>query len=158
MNMPALPRSGCAGMLFWCMLSLVLAGCSERQAEPEPVSFELNGDTITLEPGGEILDVEMRAPGGRGAFQPGEIQASTGDVVRFTAVDGHTHAIVFEPDSTAPAQAAFLEQSNQMRSPPLLGPGARWIISLEAAPAGTLRFRCLAHGERGILIVSARRP
>ena len=157
-NMPARPRRGCAGMLFCYTLIAVVAGCSDRRSGPEPVTFEVNGDTITLAPGARIVDIEVRAPGGRGSFAPSEVEVSVGDVVRFATADGQPHAIVFEPDSAARAQTAFLQQSNQLRSPPLLGPGARWIVSLESAPTGTLPFRCLNHGERGILMIDARRP
>ena len=84
---------------------------------------------------------------------PDSIVAHPGDVVRFTAGDGATHALAFDGASLAAEARTFLERTSQMRSPPLITEGATWIISLADAPAGTYRFRCLTHNAAGALTV-----
>jgi plastocyanin len=82
------------------------------------------------------------------------VAAVAGDYLRFTTSDSRTHAIVFE--GISPEIKTFLEQSGQLRSPPLVINGASWVIALKNAPPGVYNFRCLMHHETGQLTVAAR--
>jgi plastocyanin len=131
------------------------AAC-DRLADSPPAEIELEGGRVVQLPAGaEVLEVELTARGRDTTFQPAAVTARPGDVVRFRATEGGTHALEFVGDSVQPAQRDFLERTNQRRAPPLIEQGAAWIVSLEGAPVGVYPFRCITHGERGRLTVQA---
>lgn len=143
---PARPL-GCAGALLFALVA-----CGDRA--PQQAQLVIGADTITLDPGVAIVDF---AVGGRdGEFAPQEAAAHVGDVVRFTATDLGTHAIVFLEGGLSPDARAFLDNSGQLRGPPLLEPGSAWVLSLEGAPAGEYPFHCVTHGGAGRITVSSR--
>jgi plastocyanin len=149
LHAPAYPVAGCAGALFLC----TLGGCRDVAPANEPVVLELHGDTVTLPAGVRLVEIAV----GRtehGDFDPARDTARAGDVVRFTARDRQTHAIVFQGETLAADAAAFLEGSGQLRGPPLLDVGASWIVSLDGAPPGDYPFHCLTHGQSGRLTVT----
>lgn len=116
--------------------------------------LELAADTIRLEPGVTVSDVVVRtAISGRAVFEPETVRVRSGDVVRFVAADRHLHAIAFDAGQLSAEAARFLEQTNQLKGPPLLTEGASWIVSLAAAPPGVYPFVDLSHGARGTVIV-----
>jgi plastocyanin len=149
---PAHSLLGCAGVVF-CGL-LIVAGCRDV-APPRPVVIELEADTITLPLGARIVEIEVaRKPAGE--FEPATVVANVGDVVRFVAKDGHSHAIVFVADQVIPDGAAFLERTGQLRGPPLVRDGATWLVSLDGAPPGQYGFTCLTHGGSGTINVQVK--
>jgi plastocyanin len=120
-----------------------------------PRVIELAHDTIRLEAGRRLVEVRAERTD-TGDFHPPRAEAAPGDYVRFTAADGGGHAIVFAEDRLTPQARAFLERTDQLRSPPLIQEGASWVITLEDAPAGTYPFRCTTHNAAGELIVAPR--
>lgn len=99
---------------------------------------------------GEVIEVRMVMPAGREPrFEPANITAQPGDVVRFVNVE-NVHNISFPADKnpagvTLPEPSGFLTQ-----------PGATWDYTV-ALPAGTYNFQCdphLAMGMTGTLTVT----
>lgn len=137
-------------------MSLVAAaaGC-EGVPDSGPRVLELAHDTILLPDSVSLVDVTVRRTA-EGDFDPAAVSAETGDVIRFTAEDNGSHAIVFN-DAALPADALdYLRRTSQLRSPPLLTTGAAWVVTLDGAPPGEYPFRCVTHGQSGRLTVTAR--
>ncbi|HEX6309100.1 MAG TPA: plastocyanin/azurin family copper-binding protein [Longimicrobiales bacterium] len=136
------------------MLGLV-AACDEVPGDAGPRMLELSGDTIRLEAGTDLVDVTVRRSAA-GDFDPANVEAHAGDVVRFSAGDNGGHALVFEGAALADSARAWLESTSQLRSPPLIATGSAWVITLAGAPAGEYPFRCTTHNTTGRLVVAPR--
>ncbi|MBR9990839.1 MAG: hypothetical protein KFH98_13845 [Gemmatimonadetes bacterium] len=134
---------------------LVLTAACDNVPGAGPRVLELANDTIRLEAGVEIVEVEVRRSAD-GEFDPAAVEAHTGDVVRFVAGDNGGHAIVFESMALTADVREYLERTGQLRSPPLITTGASWVVTLEGAPAGDYPFRCSTHSVSGRLNVAAR--
>lgn len=145
---PASP-SWLAGVLFFATLA---AGACER-VPGVGAKLELDGETIALPAGVEIIDVRLAAPEGQAAFAPERIQADPGDVLRFRATALGTHALRFDDSRLTPDQRTFLERTNQLASPPLVDSTAVWIVSLEGAPPGEYPLAAAPHPARGVVVV-----
>ena len=147
---PARSFTSCAGA-FVC--ALVVLACEKAPLiEQQDRTLELAGDTIDLPAGVDLHDVRIRTGEQYRDFEPHQVQAKSGDYLRFTTQDSCTHAIVF--DVTQPQLRAFLENTGQLRSPPLVTTGTSWVIALKDAPPGSYPFRCLVHQDAGQLTVS----
>jgi plastocyanin len=133
----------------------VCAACDSAPGEAGRRVLELANDTIRLEAGVSLVDVNVRR-GADGDFEPATIEAQTGDVVRFIAADNGGHAIVFESTALASDVREYLESTGQMRSPPLITSGSSWVVALDGAPGGAYPFRCSTHNATGRLTVGAR--
>lgn len=152
---PAWTTSAPAGPR-WLAGVFVLASLAGGACERLPgvgAELELDGETISLPAGTDVLDVVLAAPEGRAAFQPGEVEADPGDVVRFRATALGTHAFRFDERALSPEQRAFLERTNQLSSPPLIDSTAVWIVSLEGAPPGSYPFTSTPQPARGEIVV-----
>lgn len=137
------------------LMAAAVAACDEVVPDPGPPVIELAHDTIRLDSGQELIDVTVRRTQA-GDFEPASIEAHVGDVVRFTAGDNGSHAIVFDTPALADSVHAWLESTAQLRSPPLIETGAAWVITLDDAPPGEYPFRCTTHNTSGRLTVAAR--
>lgn len=143
-----------AGAL-WALAGVVilaLSGC-DRATDSGPAVLELEGDTIRLEAGVRLLDVNVATQQDGSELDPARVEARPGDVVRFTAGDGRLHALAFEPVLLTAEARAFLEQRGQLRSPPLVAAGTQWVITLDGAPPGEYAYSCTTHGVRGSIVV-----
>lgn len=129
--------------------------CAEKPGDEGPRVLELSHDTIRLEGGVSLIDVAVRRSQ-TGDFDPVAVEASVGDVVRFTAGDRGGHAISFEGAALAADARAWLQQTGQLRSPPLITSDAAWVITLSGAPPGEYPFRCTTHNAAGRLTVKPR--
>ena len=101
--------------------------------------------------------------GGRGAIEhvvPARVEVLEGDLVQFVIVDRRVHTITFRGDELSPAAKAFLHDTGQISSPPLLQRGARFVVSFEDAPAGEYPFVSEGNGdpEGGSIIVVRDAP
>jgi plastocyanin len=116
--------------------------------------LELAEDTIRLESGVALVDILVRSGSTAAApFTPDTVRIQQGDVVRFTTLDRHPHAITFEVAGLTPEIATFLERTGQLRSPPLITEGGSWVISFTDAPPGAYPFIDLSQDARGLIIV-----
>lgn len=144
-RVPACSRRGHAGFAFRRLgLPLLLLACDP--APPPPV-LVLHDDTIALPAGARIHDIDVRVAGD-GDFVRARIEARPGDVLRFVTGDGRGHALVFDAATLTDSAAAFLDSTGQRRGPPLLSPGATWIVDLDGAPAGAYGVACIVHESR----------
>jgi plastocyanin len=84
--------------------------------------------------------------------------AEPGDVVEFQTVDGRVHTLSFAVDSITRPVRAFLEETRQLSSPPLLDRGSRFLVDLTGAPVGRYVFRTRTSGPPvyGAIVVEAR--
>lgn len=150
---PAGPRWGQAGVFV--LAAAVLAGACDRLAPDRgPQSLELHGDTVELAAGIALLEVELgTTTDGGSEIRPARIEARPGDVVRFTTRDGRLHALAFRTDALSAQARTFLEQTGQLRGPPLVEAGTQWVLNLEGAPEGEYPFTCTSHGAHATLVV-----
>jgi plastocyanin len=132
-----------------------VASC-DRLSDSGPATLELEGDTIQLDAGVRLIDVNVETQPDGAELEPARVEAAPGDVVRFTAGDGRLHALAFETSLLSPEARAFLEQTGQLRSPPLISAGMQWVITLAGAPPGEYPFTCTTHAVRGSIVVGAR--
>ncbi len=90
--------------------------------------------------------------GGRGAREhivPAQVELEPGDVVEFSTVDHRVHFLRFPEDSVTAQAWAFLVETGQEQSPPLVERGARFVVTFEGAPPG--RYPFLSRGGGGVL-------
>ncbi len=138
-------------------LLLAFAACETPELGNQTETLELDSGTVRLEPGVAVVDVVLRTTG-EIRIEPETVRVRVGDVVIFTAGDARMHAVAFERDRLAPAAVAFLEQTGQLRSPPLLTTDARWVVSFEGAPPGRYPFVDTSQGARGVVEVAQAPP
>jgi plastocyanin len=96
--------------------------------------------------------------GGRGTDEhvvPPRLVVRRGDIVQFTTVDRRIHTITFLLDELSEGGRAFLEETKQTRSPPLLERGTTFAVAFRDAPLGFYPFLSEAHGAavRGVIVV-----
>ena len=144
--------------------ALLLAACggkeqsasdSARQAAPAPTAASTStgfGDNLTPDAGGKVIEVHLLTDDqGNNKFEPKEIEAHQGDVIRFTLKTG-VHNVDFLPDSNTtktglPGASALLQL-----------PGQAVDLKVTLAP-GKYYFQCDPHaalGMRGRLEVEGR--
>lgn len=128
-----------AGALAFAMV-IAASGCgngdaptSERsQGHPQAAAVPLTGDTI---------EVRMVSPGE--TYQPDEITARQGDVIRFVLVAG-VHNVSFPADQN-PAGVTLPEPGPYIQVP---GMAHELIVSF---PAGEYFFQCDPHAAMGMV-------
>ena len=119
--------------------SLLSIGIDGRAAEAQPKAVTTH-------------EVRMLGDADGYRYEPTEINANSGDSIRFVLVSGGPHHVAFD---TATVSAEF--KAVMMRNMPdrwkeddlsgkmLLFPGESYTISLEGVAPGTYDFRCLPH-------------
>lgn len=117
--------------------------------------LELESATVMLPIGVKLIEIQVSRGSANDEFEPASESGRVGDVIRFTAKDGHSHALLFDAAQIPSAAVAFLERTRQLRSPPLLHKGASWVISFEGAPAGEYHFTCATHGGGGRIRITS---
>ena len=142
---------GCAVTL----LLTALVACS-----PEPPSDPELRQALGIEDARPIHRINL---GGRGSIEhvvPVRVVVLAGDLVQFVMVDRRVHTITFRGDGLSPAGRAFLEETGQISSPPLLQRGARFVVSFEHAPAGEYPFVSEGNGDpaAGSIVVVPETP
>jgi plastocyanin len=148
---PACPF-GRAGVLASVSMAVAVSGATSGCDRP-PQRETLALDSLTLEIEGSIHDVRLAGAGATDSIVPVVVEAEPGDAVRFIAADRRPHAPAFVADSLSAPVGAFLEETGQLRGPPLVNQGASWVILLQGAPPGRYPFHCRAHDAFGVLIV-----
>lgn len=128
------------------------AACDERVPGQAPQVLELADDTIRLSGGVRLHEITLRARAAN-SIEPARIDANAGDVLRFVASDALGYSVRFETGRMSAEATAFLDETNQLASPPLLGQGAAWVVTLDRAPAGEYPFVSAGHGPGGVVVV-----
>lgn len=152
---PGRPWSGRPGALLAVLVAGSAWACDAPALPGERALLELEHDGILLDSGITLHEVPL-STATPGHMQIDTIDARSGDVVRFVAVDAGTHAVAFDPRALTAEGRAFLEQTEQLRGPPLIRTGAAWVVNLEGAPPGVYRFSCLTHQDHGLVLVAGR--
>ncbi len=140
-------RLACA--LFVCCV--VLAAC---KPDPSLRPDEVLRSELGLTDRDAVHRVAITG-GDRDTADPVETRVEPGAFVEFATGDWLVHEVIFELDSLGPEARAFLEDSDQVASPPLVQRDARFVVDFEGAPAGRYPFVLLGSGEsgRGVVIV-----
>jgi plastocyanin len=137
---------------FLLVAALVLGACggekpSTDTAQPAPATPAASStdmaENLSPDPGGKVIVVQMLTDDqGNNRFDPAEVEAHQGDVVRFTLKTG-VHNVHFLPDSNTvktglPAASALLQLPGQT-------------IDLKVSlPEGKYYFQCDPHAALGM--------
>jgi plastocyanin len=125
-----------------------LAACETPQSG---TTLVLDSSEVSI--AGRVHDVRIAGARATDSIAPLEVIAAPGDAVQFIMGDRRPHALAFVMDSLSPGVRAYLERTGQLRGPPLVNQGSRWIVLLEGAPPGRYPFVCRAHDAHGTLVV-----
>lgn len=136
---------------FLIAASAVMYGCgsgdsatqaAQTPAQPaaEPAAATTGAAPATT---GRVVEVQMITNGAENRFEPAEVRASPGDVVRFTLVGG-VHNVSFPAAKNGgagnlPAASPYLQQ-----------PGQTYDLPVELAP-GSYTFQCDPHAMMGMV-------
>lgn len=145
--------TGRPGVLL-CLLFLLPGLATACEAIGGGETLQLDSGEVRLEGGAEIREVWIGGAGALDSIAPSSVSVDPGDVVRFEVTDNRTHALAFAADALDPAARQFLEETQQLRGPPLVNEGAAWVVSLQDAPSGQYPFVCRSHGATGMLRVT----
>lgn len=158
-SIPLIPRSlrmrrSRMAPLLLPLLAIVVSGC--RSAENELRPDVLLRDSLGLGEDDRVHRVGLGSDDNRERVEPVQVTVRPGDYVEFVTQDRRVHAVAFLLDSlTAPA-AAFLRDSGQEGSPPMVDAGTRFVVSFARAPLGVYPFVVTGNGEpgRGTVVVA----
>jgi len=98
---------------------------------------------LTPKPGGKVIEVTMVSDGEGNYFQPKEVHANRGDVVRFTLKVG-VHNVHFLADSNAGKSGYPTSPSEFLQLP-----GQTYDVAADMDP-GTYYFQCDPHAALGM--------
>jgi plastocyanin len=110
---------------------------------PAATTGAAEGTTVTPDPGGQVHEIRMTMASG-GRFEPDQITAKPGDVLKFVNVE-NVHNIHFRPQdnpgvANLPAPSPFLSQ-----------PGQVWEMKVEFEPGRSYHFVCDPHIAAGMV-------
>ncbi len=142
-------RSG--ALLFALIPALAAAGCDALDMD--------GGDTIALDSteisiDGTVHEIRIAGAGATDSIAPARIEAGAGDALVFIVEDRRPHALTFTAESLSAPVREYLERTGQLRGPPLVNEGSRWVVLLEDAPPGRYPFHCRSHDTRGEVVVA----
>lgn len=150
------PRLVLTVLVMLAVPALSIVGCT--QGVPE----ELQPDSILraeldMDDSDEVHTVRISG-GAVETLEPSETLVPPGAWVQFVTADAFVHEIRFDLDDMAAEARAFLTDTDQAASPPLLDAGARFVISFRDAPEGRYPFVAEGNGApaRGVVVVRAR--
>lgn len=125
-------------------LALVVAACADRDAEPASDPDEISPAAAAAVPAtGRVIEIQAITDERGNRFEPADVEARPGDVVRVTLVSG-VHNLSFPPDRN-PGVAGLPEPS-----PMLQLPGQTHDIPIALEP-GEYTFQCDPHAALGMI-------
>lgn len=128
-------------------LGLAVAACSDEAPTTSGAAAPEAAPAATAAPApaptGNVVEVKMVTDGANNYFEPAQVSARQGDVVRFVLVSG-VHNVSFPAQANAgaanlPAASAFLAQ-----------PGQTFDVQVGMAP-GSYTFHCDPHAALGMV-------
>ncbi|MDZ7780919.1 MAG: hypothetical protein U5R14_13440 [Gemmatimonadota bacterium] len=133
--------------------TVLVTGCGNQESDLPP--DQRLQSRLGLEPGDRVHEVVLSGGEG-GAVEPSEIRLLTGDYLQFVTADSWVHEIRFDRDSLASDALAFMEELDQMDSPPLVSRGSRFVLSFVGAPEGRYPYRVEGNlsPRRGVVVVA----
>ena len=105
-----------------------------------------------------MLTVELSAVDNRERLRPAEVTVPPGGFVEFRTTDRRLHTVRFLLDDLSGPAAAFLRDTDQVSSPPLLELGSRFVVTFRDAPEGRYPYLVEGNGQasRGVVLVGGR--
>jgi len=156
MDRPRTPGPICVGVA--AVLAMALAGCRAGGGDPSTRPDSVLRAELGLTDRDEVHRVTLSG-GEREVLLPDEVLIPEGAWVEFVTTDWRVHEVRFEVDSMPVAGRTFLEETDQVASPPMVDLGARFVVSFSGAPEG--RYPFIAEGNRaagrGVVVVRPRR-
>ncbi len=123
---------------------LVVVGCGIETKAP-PV------EEASTDPHSEIAAVAqvVQLSGGRDVEHvvPTHLEIEPGEWVQFVSLDRRVHTLSFVPDSLSPEALVYLADTGQLKAPPLLARGSRFLVDFREAPLGRYVFSSTSHGD-----------
>lgn len=113
----------------------------------------LENGAVELEAAASVHEVSVERRGGRETLNPSSLAVQPGDVIRFTSRTLDSHAFAFRMARLTPEQQAFLGETGQEASAPIVESGHAWVVSLEGAPVGAYPLICLIHEAEALIRV-----
>ena len=110
----------------------------------KPTAPAASAGPVTPGPGGKIIDVQLVTDEKGNYFEPAEINASKGDVVRFTLKVG-VHNVHFLPDSNTKVSGYPAAPSEFLQLP-----GQTYDLLVNFSP-GKYYFQCDPHAALGMM-------
>jgi len=140
-------------------LAAPAAGCGEREAADPAL---LPDSVLRAELGLTDADLVYRITllgGAEESLMPAQVELAPGAWLQFVSGDWRVHEVRFEADSLSGPPLAFLRDTDQLESPPLVDQGARYVVSFAGAPEARYPFVVEGNGEpgRGVVVVRSKR-
>ncbi|MEX2466117.1 MAG: hypothetical protein WD995_04360 [Gemmatimonadota bacterium] len=132
---------------------LAVAACQPGDSELSP-DRRLQSE-LGLDLRDRVHEVLLSAGPARAA-EPEETLVRPGDYLQFVTTDSWIHELIFEADSLAPGALAFMEELDQLASPPMVSRGSRFVVSFVEAPEGRYPYRVEGNRApvRGVIVVA----
>ena len=121
----------------------VLAACGGKGAVAPAGEKAAGAGANTAKPTGKIIAIEMIADEKGSRYEPSEIEAHRGDVLRFTLTVG-VHNVNFLPDSN-PGMPNLPAPSDMLQLP-----GQTYDLAVELPAGKTYYFQCDPHVPLGM--------
>jgi plastocyanin len=118
------------------------AGTGDTSQTAPPAVPSVAGEPVTPAPGGKVIVVELETNEKGNFFEPSEIEAKKGDVIRFTLKVG-VHNVHFLPDSNS-VRTGLPPASDLLQLP-----GQTYDVPVTFEP-GTYYFQCDPHAALGM--------
>ena len=120
-----------------CVVVVVVVACDD--AHPELRPDDLLRSELGLDDSDRVHRVVITATHAE-RIDPAEVVVRSDAYVEFRTDDWRVHEVRFELDSLAAEARAFLEETDQAASPPLLERDSRFVVSFRDAPSGRYPF------------------
>ena len=144
------------GVYLLLLFAGLAAGC--ERADPRLQPGQVLRDSLNLGDGDRVHRVRLSRLEQRESPEPSSVEVQEGDYVEFVSADRGVHAVSFALDSLSSSAAQFLRTSGQEGSPPLVLPGARFVMLFAGAPPGRYPFVVVGNGTEGRGVVVVRGP
>lgn len=124
------------------------------RVDPELVPDSILQAELGLDDRDRVFGIVLLG-GEREQADPAEVVIEGDAFVEFVTGDWLVHEVRFEVDSLAPEARAFLEDSDQVDSPPLLRQDSRFVVDFTGAPRGRYPYRLEGNGApgRGVVVL-----
>lgn len=140
------------------MACVVAASGCTRQPEPDLRPDSVLRAELGLTDADRVYRVVIRG-GPQEELTPAQVELTEGAWLEFVTADWRVHEVRFEADSLSGLALAFVTDSDQMASPPLVDRDARFVVSFAGAPEG--RYPFVVEGNRaparGVVVVRPNR-
>jgi plastocyanin len=147
---PAAPAPGAEARRFLglpalaaLLLTAAAPGCAGDL--PPRTDPEL-AEALGISPLTPVHRIDLSGREGRSRALPAAVDVGPGDVVQFVVADSRVYVVRFALESLSPRQRTFLRERRQEASPPLVEPGARFVLSFADAPPGDYPYLVEGYG------------